>query len=406
MHATICRFVYLVTFAALVALAAPAHAGGWRTLAVQDHVALNGVEQYEEAPQGSVAYVYFRLFNRGTVRAACEVHVTVTCGPSGQQVPIVLNVAPEDMGGDDTPPSAVPYFAQAVCAPGERVASMAATLQLEALPGQPPADSGELSGRTPPPPPGYGMPPLDRSIRHTHPGDANSVGWLAQLEYGLSSYWLPTRSTVINSDGTTGFAETRLAGGLGPRLALAYWPYMSRRLAVGVGGLIEGGAMGVSNGYTDSTHGRLELAVEAGDRMRWSGIAKAAYGYRYAEQHIGNPFDLGHADSNISASLVRATAIVRLCTASQNTLPFCRMGFDLGATYEMPGYARAAAGGLLLQGSFWLRRTLAVQIEGGWSYPVGGQSIYRAADDGRSATFGIAFVFNDDFFGVYPHGHL
>ena len=44
----------------------------------------------------------------------------------------------------------------------------------------------------------------------------------------------------------------------------------------------------------------------------------------------------------------------------------------------------------------------ALHVEGGWSYPVGGRSIYPAGDNGRGSTFSAAFVFNDDFFNVYP----
>jgi hypothetical protein len=382
-----------------------AQAAGWRNVVTYDDVVLSTVEQYEEAPGGALAYVYFRLQNKSTHRVSASVHAEVRCGPSGNIVAVDLNIAPEDIGAIATPPSSIPYFAQLVCAPGERIDDVSAQLGVDVLPPSAAPASVEQTGLgPPPPPPGYGLPPVERRVRALHPGDIHSVGWLVQLDYGLSSFWAPVRTTVINSDGVTGFAEARSSGGLGPRLGLTYFPYLSRHMGLGIGGFIEGGAMGLSNGYTDGTQARVDLSAEYGDRLFLSGVAKASFGYRFAENHSSDAFDPGHADASVATTLSRVTALVRMCTEAQNTLPFCRMGFDAGVAFEMPNYARARAGGLLLQGNFWLHRVLSVQLEGGWSYPIGGRStpgIPQASDDGRSGFFEVAFVFTDDFLGLY-----
>lgn len=401
-------------FCLVLALVAPcfsfvaaAQADGWRNLVTTDDVVLSTVEQYEEAPGGALAYIYFRVKNTGVRRVSAAVHAEVVCGPSGHMAPIELNIAPEDVGSDSMPQSSIPYFAQVVCGPGERIDHVSARLGVEILEAAPLPQEAAASGvavAPPPPPPGYGLPPIDRRVRTLHPGDVQSVGWLVELDYGLSSFWVPTRTSVIGSDGISGYSEARSSGGLGPRLGLTYFPYLSRHWGLGVGGFIEGGAMGLSNGYTDGTQARLDISAEYGNRLLVSGVAKASFGYRFAENHASDAFDPGHADASVTTTLSRATALVRLCTQAQNTLPFCRMGVDAGVAFEMPNYARARAGGLLVQGSFWLHRVLSVQLEGGWSYPIGGRStpgISQASDDGRSGFFEVAFVFTDDFSGIY-----
>lgn len=402
------RLFALLSFATLVFALFPqaATAAGWRTIAVSDQTVLMAATQYEESPTGSLAYVYFRMHNRTDDRLYAHVQAEVMCEPSGQVIPVQLHLNPEDMGISATPPNSIPYFAQSVCAPGEKVEHIRATIQTQLDDTESPDNLQAATAPLPPPPPGYGLPPLSRRVHRTPPGDIHSKGWRLEFNYGLSTFWVPTRSTNLNDAGTFDASTIRIAGALGPRLELAYWPLVSRRLSLGLTGLAEGGAMGLSSGYTDATHLELQITAQAGDALSFSGLAKVAYGYRFAERHTGTPFSVAHQDASIGSQLVRPSVGLRTCLRSRQTMPFCDMGVDIGVAFEMPAYTAARNGGLILQGSYWLRHMVGVQLEGGWSYPVGGRSIVAANDDGRSGFFGASVLLSDDFFNIYtrqPH---
>lgn len=384
----------------------PSMAAGWRTIAVSDQTVLMAATQYEESPTGSLAYVYFRMHNRTDARLAAHVQAEVMCEPSGQIVPVQLHLSPEDMGISATPPNSIPYFAQLVCAPGEKVEHIRASIQTSLDETEIPDGMQAATAPLPPPPPGYGLPPLSRRVHRTPPGDIHSQGWRLELNYGLSTFWIPTRSTNLSDDGTFEASTIGMAGALGPRLELMYWPLVSRYVSLGLMGLAEGGAMGLSSGYTDATHLELQFIGQAGDALSFSGLVKVAYGYRFAERHTGTPFSVAHQDSSIGTQFVRTTAGLRTCLRSRQTMPFCDMGVDVGVGFDMPTFTAARNGGLILQGSYWIRHMVGLQLEGGWSYPVGGRSFVAANDDGRSGFFGASVLLSDDFFNIYTrHPH-